>query len=71
MSETMSDYIAGMSARIIKLERELAEACEHLDAIRQCAAEQAEDDGLWFYDTTAPEAYFQQELRRLHEIIER
>ena len=32
--------------------------------------EQAEDEGLWFVAATAPEAYLQQELRRLHEAIE-
>jgi hypothetical protein len=32
--------------------------------------EQAEDDGLWFVARTAPEAYLQQELRRLHAALE-
>ncbi len=32
--------------------------------------EQANDDGLWFAAKTAPEAYLQQELRRLHAAIE-
>jgi hypothetical protein len=32
--------------------------------------EQAEDEGLWFVARTAPEAYLQQELRRLHAAIE-
>ena len=31
---------------------------------------QAEDEGLWFVAQTAPEAYLQQELRRLHSAIE-
>lgn len=31
---------------------------------------QAEDEGLWFIAETAPEAYLQQELRRLHAAIE-
>lgn len=35
------------------------------------ALEQAEDGGLWFEARTAPEAYLQQELRRLHEAVER
>ena len=34
------------------------------------AASQAEDDGLWFVAETAPEAYLQQELRRLHAALE-
>ena len=33
--------------------------------------EQAEDDGLWFNAKHASEAYLQQELRRLHAVIER
>lgn len=33
--------------------------------------EQAAEDGLWFEAQTAPEAYLQQELRRLHSVIER
>lgn len=40
------------------------------DIIKACVAEQAEDDGLWFIAQTAPEAYLQQELRRLHSLIE-
>lgn len=36
----------------------------------QLVEEQAEDEGLWFVAVTAPEAYLQQELRRLHATIE-
>jgi hypothetical protein len=32
--------------------------------------QQANDDGLWFAAQTAPEAYLQQELRKLHAAIE-
>jgi len=32
--------------------------------------EQAKDDGLWFMSHTAPEAYLQQELRKLHKAVE-
>jgi hypothetical protein len=46
-----------------QLERELAK-------LRQMVAQQAEDDGLWFRAATAPEAYLQQELRRLHAAVE-
>jgi hypothetical protein len=31
---------------------------------------QANDEGLWFRAATAPESYLQQELRRLHALIE-
>lgn len=40
------------------------------NAARQLVNEQAEDDGLWFVAETAAEAYLQQELRRLHHVIE-
>ena len=39
-------------------------------ALAELVAEQAEDEGLWFAARTAPEAYLQQELRRLHAAIE-
>jgi len=32
--------------------------------------ENAEDEGLWFIARTAPEAYLQQELRKLHSAID-
>jgi hypothetical protein len=32
--------------------------------------QQAGDEGLWFTAKTAPEGYLQQELRRLHAVIE-
>ena len=32
--------------------------------------EQAEDEGLWFEARTAPEAYLQAALRRLHGAVE-
>jgi hypothetical protein len=38
--------------------------------LRALVDEQAEDEGLWFIAQTAPEAYLQQELRRLHAAIE-
>ena len=45
-------------------------AAETLAAVRALVARQAEDDGLWFDAATAPEAYLQQELRKLHAAIE-
>lgn len=38
--------------------------------LRQIVDEQAEDEGLWFIARTAPEAYLQYELRRLHTAVE-
>lgn len=40
------------------------------EPVRRLVAEQAEDQGLWFIAKTAPEAYLQQALRRLHALIE-
>jgi hypothetical protein len=42
-----------------------------LDAIREMVDQQAEDQGLWFRAETAPEAYLQQELRKLHAEVEK
>lgn len=39
-------------------------------AARRIAAEQAEDDGLWFIAETASEAYLQAALRRLTAAVE-
>ena len=42
-----------------------------LDRIRSLIAQQAEDLALWYTNPrTAPEVYLQQELRRLHALIE-
>ena len=45
-------------------------ALAQLVQARQIAAEQAEDEGLWFQATTATEAYLQQALRRLTRAVE-
>ncbi len=41
-----------------------------LTEIRKLVNEQAEDEGLWFVAQSAPEAYLQAHLRRLHALIE-
>ena len=50
---------------------------DHLEArsralgdVKVLVNKQAEDDGLWFDAQTAPEAYLQQELRKLHGAVE-
>lgn len=43
---------------------------KRLAAIRALVDEQAEDGMLWFNAETAPEAYLQAALRKLHELIE-
>ncbi len=50
---------------------DLRAARKVVENIRTLVDEQAEDEGLWFEAATAPEAYLQQELRRLHEAVER
>lgn len=44
---------------------------ESIKRIMNVVAEQAEDEGLWFVAETAPEGYLQDQLRRLHEAIEK
>ena len=41
-----------------------------LELLKQYAALQAMDDGLWFFSQSASEAYLQQELRRVMWLIE-
>ena len=43
---------------------------EAAKAARSLVDEQAEDEGLWSGSESIVEAYLQQELRRLHAIIE-
>lgn len=43
---------------------------DRLRELKELVDKQAEDDGLWFVARTAPEAYLQQELRKLHDAIE-
>ena len=41
-----------------------------LKSLQALVTKQAGDEGLWFEAETAPEAYLQQELRRLHRAVE-
>jgi len=43
---------------------------DDIEFMRWLVNKQAEDEGLWFKAKTAPEAYLQQELRKLHHAIE-
>ena len=47
-----------------------AAAIEAVERVRLVVDAQAEDDGLWFIARTAPEGYLQQELRKLHAVVE-
>ena len=54
---------------VIRRNREL-ELEAALKAAQEVVDEQSEDEGLWFDAKTAPEAYLQQEMRRLHAAID-
>ena len=45
-------------------------AQQQANPAQQVVDEQAEDEALWFVAQTAPEAYLQQALRRLHAAVE-
>ena len=62
MSE-ISDYVD-------KLKDQIADCRECIDAIRLAVERQANDEALWVPAVTATEAYLQQELRKLHLIVE-
>jgi hypothetical protein len=56
--------------RIRLLEKRLEELEAKLKNIKALVAFQAEDEGLWFIPIYAPESHLQQELRKLHAMIE-
>ena len=61
----------GTNPRILHEEQLfLNSAADVIERSRHMVLIQAEDEGLWFEAKTAPEAYLQQELRRLHAAIE-
>ena len=53
-----------------ELKDEIERLREGIQRVTDLVDAQAEDDGLWFDAKTAPEAYLQQELRRLHQVCE-
>ena len=60
----------GDQGDLLEAAAELRRLHAQSDALRQIVDEQAEDEGLWFVAQTAPEAYLQQALRRLHAAVE-
>ncbi len=48
----------------------MSDTIERFELVKKLVEEQANDDGIWFNAETAAEAYLQQELRRLHHLIE-
>lgn len=53
------------------VKRDKRTRAEVLAPIKTLVDKQAEDEGLWYRAQTSAEAYVQQELRRLHAVIER
>ncbi len=48
----------------------MTDLVEKHELLIKLVEEQAEDEGIWFIAETAPEAYLQHQLRRLHHLIE-
>lgn len=61
---------SSMFSQIVKHQAEIDALQVQVEAAKKLVGAQAEDAGLWFAATTAPEAYLQQELRRLHAVVE-
>jgi sensor histidine kinase regulating citrate/malate metabolism len=69
--------IAALKAQLVSTDNMLWDVQDERDRLREALHKiqgavdvQAEDERLWFLARTAPEAYLQQELRRLHAKIE-
>lgn len=67
----LEDYLSRGFDVFIRAYAELQSPRVPVIEILDTVLEQAEDDGLWFNAKHASEAYLQQELRRLHAVIER
>lgn len=55
---------------LVVLERTPVAPDDKWKGVLDLVADQARDEGLWFTAVTAPEGYLQQELRKLHDLIE-
>ena len=66
----MAEQVERAAERVIRAAEHDQQAQAWTLTLAQVVDEQAEDEGLWFNAQTMPEAYLQQELRRLHRIIE-
>ncbi len=70
MSISTTEQIKTQHKAMMAWVKEVNDRIERLCGIALVVKEQAEDEGLWFIAKTAPEAYLQKALRRLHEVIE-
>ena len=63
-------HVAENAGYPLALIKALRTALAQPNTAQQVVDEQAEDEALWFVAQTAPEAYLQQALRRLHAAVE-
>jgi len=70
-NKRLHEIAAAAQRRQEELETEIERLRALLAEIRAMVDRQAEDESLWFNARTAPEAYLQQELRDLHDRVER
>ena len=63
-------HVAENAGYPLALIKALRAALAQPNTAQQVVDEQAEDEALWFVAQTAPEAYLQQALRRLHAAVE-
>ena len=66
----ISNLATDMEHEIVTLRSEGELLRERLDVAMGTVSAQALDEGLWFEAETAPEAYLQDALRTLHEVVE-
>jgi hypothetical protein len=65
------DLVAAAEEALLSNGNRIATLEASMALLKIITADQAEDEGLWFIAQTAPEAYLQEALRRLHAAIER
>jgi hypothetical protein len=68
--DTEDDPATDVSDGLTTAADALSDLLKRDTTIRMLVTRQADDDGLWFSAQTAAEAYLQQEMRRLHAVIE-
>ena len=76
LTDALGRWDSERSEHVIRRQRGSDDVDLFVDAARRVVNaqaivdEQAEDEALWFIDVSAPEAYLQQALRRLHAAID-
>ena len=69
-SKAIGEELEHYMERTGVLSRELADLKHKIWGLQQMVEFQTADEGLWHIDATAPEAYLQDALRKLHHCIE-